>query len=441
MTVENSNLSRTINIIENGTYNVSEYTSAVVSTASPESPYYIEKINNNGTLENSANTINLTNIITVGPAALYAAYAGNTKISGTVDMSSIQHIDGDYACAYMFYGTGPNQLPFPNITGVDLRNLKSINGSNALANFCQGSDYYPRTTLTSINLDSLESITGYNALISAFAYNTGITSVSLPNLKTINGGEAVYNMFKGCTELLSFNAPNLEVIEGNSCFNGFLSGCTKLTTANFHNLKRIGDTSTNGVFYYVFTGSNNLTSLDLSSLEEVGRNGMASFCSYCKLTRVDFPSLKLIGENGLANSFSSVSRGNDTIQSMWFYALDTDSFGTYTNQFNYMLSGKSTATTVHFPMRIQSTIGSWSDVTNGFAGTNTTVLFDIVTTATGADTNAYSRIQKESTATATAWTFDGDLYYTSGTSEPTVGDTIYSDAECTTAVTTVASIS
>ena len=98
-------------------------------------------------------------------------------------------------------------------------------------------------------------------------------------------------------------------------------------------------------------------------------------------------------------------------------------------------------------MAVQSTIGSWADVTGGFGGTNTTVLYDIVTTITGADSNTYTRSEKNSTATATAWTYNDTLYYTSGVSNHTagvneaqVGDTIYSDSACTTAVTTISSI-
>ena len=98
-------------------------------------------------------------------------------------------------------------------------------------------------------------------------------------------------------------------------------------------------------------------------------------------------------------------------------------------------------------MAIQSTIGSWSDVTNGFGGTNTTVLFDIVTSLTGADSNTYTRSEKDSTSTATAWTYNDTLYYTSGVSnntagvnEPSVADTIYSDDACTTSVTTITAI-
>ena len=102
--------------------------------------------------------------------------------------------------------------------------------------------------------------------------------------------------------------------------------------------------------------------------------------------------------------------------------------------------------TVHFPANMQSVIGSWSDVVNGFNGTNTTVLFDLPSTQplTGADTNVYDRNPKYDTGSALAWKIGIDnpepVYYTSGTTDPAVSDTIYSDAACTTAVTTISSI-
>jgi hypothetical protein len=67
------------------------------------------------------------------------------------------------------------------------------------------------------------------------------------------------------------------------------------------------------------------------------------------------------------------------LTSLSFPALTSTSFGRYTNQFNGMLSGV-TGCTVHFPSNLQSVIGSWSDVTAGFGGTNTTVLWDLPAT-------------------------------------------------------------
>lgn len=67
------------------------------------------------------------------------------------------------------------------------------------------------------------------------------------------------------------------------------------------------------------------------------------------------------------------------ITDLYFNSLTSSSFGSYTNQFSNMLSGV-TGCTVHFPSNLQSVIGSWADVTNGFGGTNTIVLFDLPAT-------------------------------------------------------------
>ena len=67
------------------------------------------------------------------------------------------------------------------------------------------------------------------------------------------------------------------------------------------------------------------------------------------------------------------------LTSISFPALTSTSFGSFTNQFNNMLYGV-TGCTVHFPSNLQSVIGSWADVTNGFGGTNTTVSFDLPAT-------------------------------------------------------------
>ena len=76
-------------------------------------------------------------------------------------------------------------------------------------------------------------------------------------------------------------------------------------------------------------------------------------------------------------------------------------------------------------------------------------MFDLVGTLTGADSNSYARSEKDSVyasetggaaKTATAWSYNNTIYYTSGDAEPQVGDTIYSDSACTIAETTVSSI-
>ena len=224
-----------------------------------------------------------------------------------------------------------------------------------------------------------------------------------------------------------------------------------ITSVNLDNLEEISATGGNTVGYgpaVGMFGNCPLTRISIKKLRQIGSSsngyccaGMFEGCT--RLVVFYFESLNLIqGRGELRRMFA----GCTALQSLWFYALDTNSFGTRTDQFSGMLSGCANVT-VHFPIRIQSTIGSWSDVTNGFGDTNTTVLFDIVTTLTGADGNTYTRQEKDSTTTATAWVYNDTLYYTSGVSdnangvnEPAVSDAIYSDAACTQSVTTITAI-
>ena len=76
--------------------------------------------------------------------------------------------------------------------------------------------------------------------------------------------------------------------------------------------------------------------------------------------------------NDLFKNFS----GFTSLQQLYFASLNPNSFGTNVRQFANMLKNIN-GCTVHFPARIQSVIGAWTDVTNGFGGTNTVVLFDL----------------------------------------------------------------
>jgi hypothetical protein len=84
---------------------------------------------------------------------------------------------------------------------------------------------------------------------------------------------------------------------------------------------------------------------------------------------------EISGASAMHNTFYACT----ALTSVEFPALKSTSFGSYTNQFNSMLSGV-TGCTVHFPSNLESVIGSWSSVTAGFGGTNTTVLFDLSAT-------------------------------------------------------------
>ena len=191
--------------------------------------------------------------------------------------------------------------------------------------------------------DNVTSI-GTNGLQLAFQNCTNLTSVDLSSVTSI-GNSGLANAFQNCTNLTSVDLSSATSIGASGLQYAFF-GCTSLTSTGLNNVTSIDSYGLQNAFY----GCTSLTSVDLSSVTSIGRSGLRyAFYDCTSLTSLPFPK------------------------------LNSNSFGSYTSQFYRMLSGV-TGCTVHFPSNLESVIGSWSDVTNGFGGTNTTVLFDLPAT-------------------------------------------------------------
>ena len=269
----------------------------------------------------------------------------------------------------------------------------------------------------SINMNGVTDVS-YYCLYYAYSHNTSITTIDMSSLTSLTGENCMTYCFENCSALTGeINFSLLTVISGDYALNRCFANCTNITMVNFPVLTTITG-------YYglnnAFRNTNLTGSVYFPSLTTLNAHTCMGECFYRCLN----------------------------LTNLYFLSLTPTSFGTYTNIFNNMLSGV-TGCTVHFPSNIQSTIGSWSSVTGGFGGTNTTVLFDLpaTVTLTGADTVTYTRNPKYDTATALAWKVGAygttdftPAYYTSGTTDPQANDTIYSDAACTTTVTTISSI-
>lgn len=274
------------------------------------------------------------------------------------------------------------------------------------------------TNLTSFDFDSVTTIFT-NACYSCFSNCSGLVVANIPNLIKINSG-GLQKAFSGCSNIVSFDFNNLVVADGNSCMN------------------------------QCFQNNSALTTIGLDKLVYVGYNAMQDMFDGCtSLGNVIYKSMKTLASGAVDGLHRNSGTG---ITSISFPALTTNSFGTLTNQFNNMLYG-CTDVVVHFPSNLQSVIGSWTSVTGGFCGTNTTVLYDLPATVilTGDNTTEYERSPKDDTQTALAWRvkdtgttpapiIDWTPFYTNGTTDPQVNDTIYSDSACTTAVTTISAI-
>lgn len=313
---------------------------------------------------------------------------------------------------------------------IDFTNINSI-GLRALSYAYMNASFSANTAIDMSSVITLENA----ACEAAFYGCSGITTVDMSSI-TIIPNSACRTMFSQ-SSITSIDI-GAETVGYMGCY-GICNGCTGLTYANLGLLRTFSDSSAfDGAFY----GCGLLAGVNVSSVEDVNKTYVfrQAFYGCSALTTVIWSSLtEATGENALSGAFSYSG-----ITSLFFPSLSSTGFGTKTNQFQSMLFRVS-GCTVHFPSNLQSVIGSWSDVQNGFGGTNTTVLFDLPATVTLVGTNSYYRNPKYDTATALAW-FDTSAtratpYYTSGTTDPVVNDAIYSDAGCTTQVDTIASIS
>lgn len=206
------------------------------------------------------------------------------------------------------------------ITSVDMSNVTEINGTDILENFCKDC-----TNLTSADLSGVTTISGSGALDFAFS-NTSITGVDLSSLQTISSS-AMTNTYKDCPHISSIDLSSLTTLSSGVSLNG------------------------------TFSLSNNPT-------------------SPLPLTSVTFTSLATVnGTAPMRNIFAR--RDGLTIN---FPAFNSNTFGALTTYLDNIVAN-AVGCTVHFPSNMQSIIGSWSSVQNGFGGTNTTVLFDLPATS------------------------------------------------------------
>ncbi len=212
------------------------------------------------------------------------------------------------------------------------------------------------------------------ALSHAFYECVGLTSADLSSLNTIgvSGSNAMDHAFNGCPHLISVDLSGLTSIQGYEALKNAFEGCTSLVSVDLSNLTTV---SVGGGMTMAFAACSDLSSVDLSNLTTIyGEDAMECTFMLTGLTSVNFSSLSTLkGMYAMTGTFQYCSN----LRSLSFPSLNSDSFDGDNYQFFQMLYGCSNVT-VHFPSSLQSVIGSWSDVTSGFGGTNTTVLFDLV---------------------------------------------------------------
>lgn len=197
---------------------------------------------------------------------------------------------------------------------------------------------------------NLETITNYASFASPYTQllegNSFVSEVNLSKLQSI-GSQVFFETFKDCENLVSVDLSNLKTV-GTYGLGSTFSGCTNLVSVNLSSLQTLSNV--NGLTS-TFSGCTKLTSVEFNSLQMSGNSGVcmgAAFENCTNLKTISFPGMR---------SFAS----------------PTERF------FGNMLQGV-TGCTVHFPSNLESVIGSWEEVENGFGGTDTVTLFDLPST-------------------------------------------------------------
>lgn len=419
-----------ITVTSNGIYTADEgYTglgTVDVQVPTDAPTYYIEKaVDANGQmLAGGVNTPNLNGVKSIAANALYYGWYGGSGVTGIPDFSTIETI-GNYGMFHAFDGTNISSATFSSLTTVNDYGLNNafandtslttvdLSSVTTLGQYALSSVFYNCTGLTSINLSNLTTCAA-NCL-NNFLYNTRVTSLSLPGITSSTTSNALYGVLSGsyvetfsipniitadlaafcnnATHLTSVDLGKLEIVY--SMASAF-SGCSALTTVDISSLQFVSGSmqtafkgcsslqtinldnvlfgAADSTLANCFENCTSLTSLTLSGVANMyGRYYAQNMCLGCTaLTTASFPKLNKVSTTaGLQYAFRNCT--SLTSVSFGGFALSTTN---YNAAFANMLQGCS-GVTVHFPAEWQATMASWSNVTSGFGGTNTTVLFDL----------------------------------------------------------------
>lgn len=319
-----------------------------------------EIINRVYTLPQSGTIFNLPDINDIGDYALYQPFhyaTGNI----TVNMPDLTTVSGYMGMYSLFYIHGDST----SVLSLNVPNLVTVSGQGALQR-----GFYSYSGAINLNIPNLTIVSGQAAFADCF-YNSSLSNISLNKLTTI-GVASFSRTFYSCLNLTQVSLDNVSSIDQEGFKQTFASSTNLTGAINLSKLTTIG----NQGLYETFARTS-ITSLDLSKLQDIPYQGLYSVCNTCSnLTSINLSNLKTIsGYQALASAFVRTA-----LTTLSFPALTSANLVETSYPFTNMLN-KVTGCIVHFPSNLQSVIGSWSDVTRGFGGTNTTVLFDLPATS------------------------------------------------------------
>lgn len=340
-----------------------------------------------GNIRKDVTILGVTGTVEAGSAGAVGKYMVVNGVAMLQDNSLVNRFDGIVEVAEngmrnALYGqSGFNtSVIFPDLTTVT---------TNSFYNAFKDC----RNIRPEVSFPQLTTITGNNAFYFSYASCYNITKASFPNLVN-SGNRAFMTCFDQCSNLTTLEFNSLTNV-GIVALYGTLSGCTNFSNFYAPNLTNVAASG----MAYTFAGLKNLKSLSLPKLTNIADDGCSYMCQYSGIESVNFPSLTSVSANGLLRTFGQCNNLTEVVipnltsmtgvyQSTSFnytFAYCPNLTTVYFNSLSYvesdwsfyqMLAGDN-GVTVHFPAALQSQIGSWSQVTSGFGGTNTTILWDL----------------------------------------------------------------
>ena len=312
-----------INISQNGTYNVTDKTSAKVNV--PEKQLGTKTITKNGTYNATDDNLDGYSKIEVATSGVdLNDYIKSTIEEGTSSYSAGQWIKSvKQLPAFTFNGKNAS-YHFYNFQG-DSIDVSSFNTSNVTN---MNSMFRDCSSLTSLDLSSFNTSKVTN-MASLFNSCRSLTSLDLSNFNTSKVTD-MGGVFYGCSSLTSLDVSNFDttnVINMNSIFdscssltsldvNNFntskvtnmgrmFSSCSSLTSLDVSNLTATSLTNANMMFYNCLY----ITSIDLSNFENTKTVSVSQMFQYCsRLSNLNMSKFDFTKISNYSNMFKNVPK-------------------------------------------------------------------------------------------------------------------------------------
>ena len=312
-----------INISQNGTYDVTDKTSAKVNV--PEKQLGTKTITKNGIYNATDDNLDGYSKVEVATSGVdLNDYIKSTIEEGTSSYSAGQWIKSvKQLPAFTFNGKNTS-YHFSGFKGSSI-DLSSFNTSNVTN---MNSMFRDCSSLTSLDLSSFNTSKVTN-MASLFNSCRSLTSLDLSNFNTSKVTD-MGGVFYGCSSLTSLDVSNFDttnVINMNSIFdscssltsldvNNFntskvtnmgrmFSSCSSLTSLDVSNLTATSLTNANMMFYNCLY----ITSIDLSNFENTKTVSVSQMFQYCsRLSNLNMSKFDFTKISNYSNMFNSVPK-------------------------------------------------------------------------------------------------------------------------------------